>query len=371
MYDGKAAAAANNTPTASPYAPYIAAGRFAALKKSATLFAPVTLVKESNDSKVYLTLDFDKLVWVRSWDEVAEYGVGPGSLVTVPAGGLSRYRDGGQAIKTGLRCGAATYLVAGGKLVAVASPDTAGLPVLDAGAATCAQLPDAGAGAGSVLAVKSSTSPSVAIIQAGQQRAVLSWALLLQANGGAAPSITTLRSATLATFPTGPVLADGQVVKLSASADIMFVSGTTAYRLPSAGVADDLGIGLAFTLLTVEAFEGLTKGSDVGPFVACAGQTYLAGSGDLWPVAAQVAPAPAVVALSAAACARLDQQSGAARDGIFVKTSSSGDVYMVEGGAAKHVTSWAKLLQLAGGTAPQIITLSTSSLAVIPKGNPV
>ncbi|MGP6176484.1 hypothetical protein ACTU6U_04180 [Microbacterium sp. A196] len=370
FFDSRAAAALNNTPGSPPYAPYITAGQFAALTKAAPYYAPISVVKADNDSKVYLTVDFDKLVWIRNWTEVVEYGVGPGSMVTVPASGLSRYRDTGLVIKTGLRCGSATYLVAGGALAPVGSSATAGLPVMDAGAQTCAQLPSTGV-AGTVLAVKTATSPSVSIIEAGKQRSVLSWDLLVQANAGAAPSIATVQPATLATFPTGPAMADGQVVKVSNSPDIMFVSGQTAYRIPSAGVADDLGIGLAFTMLSDEAFSGLTKGIDIGPFVTCAGQSYVAASGDLWQISSQVMAVASTVEMSAPACARIDLQSNSARDRIFVKSSTSGDVYVVEGGTAQHVTSWATLVTLAGTSSPQILTLSSSSLAVLPKGNPV
>lgn len=370
LYDARAAAAVNSTPGKPPYAPYISADRFAKLTKSAPHFAPVSVVKADNDSKVYLTVDFDKLAWIRNWSEVAEYGVGPASMVTVPASSMSRYRDSGLAIKPGLRCGAQSYLVASGALAPIATPASAGVALMDAGAATCAQLPSIG-GAGNVLAVKTAASPSVVVLEAGKQRPVLAWGLLVQANGGAAPSIATVQPATLAAFPTGPAMADGQVVKLSTSPDIMFVSGQTAFRIPSAGVATDLGVSLAFTLLSAEAFSGMTKGPDVGPIVACAGQTYLASSGGLWPISANVMPTTSVVQLSAAACARLDLKAGGAKDRVFVKSASSGDVYVVEGGSAKHVTSWAKLVALAGTGSPQILTLSANSLAMLPKGGAV
>ncbi len=367
LFDSRAAAAVNSTPGKPPYAPYISADRFAKLTKSAPYFAPVSVVKADNDSKVYLTVDFDKLAWIRNWSEVAEYGVGPASMVTVPASSMSRYRDSGLAIKPGLRCGAQSYLVASGALAPIATPASAGVALMDAGAATCAQLPSIG-GAGNVLAVKTAASPSVVVIEAGKQRPVLAWSLLVQANGGAAPSIATVQPATLSAFPTGPAMADGQVVKLSTSPDIMFVSGQTAFRIPSAGVAADLGVSLAFTLLSAEAFSGMTKGPDVGPIVACAGQTYLAASGGLWPISATAMPTTSVVQLSAAACARLDLKAGGAKDRVFVKSATSGDVYVVEGGSAKHVTSWAKLVALAGTGSPQILTVSANSLSMLPKG---
>lgn len=366
LYDSRAAAAVNKTPNAAPYAPFISASRYSSLKKSAPYYAPLTLVKATTDAKVYMTVDFDKLVWIKSFEEVAEYGVGPGTLAVVPSASLSRYRDSGQAVKVGLRCGDATYLVAGGRSVAVASPATVGLPTLTAAAETCAQLPAAPAGQGTALAIKTADSPSVFVLEAGKRRAVLSWQLLIAANGGTPPQVATVRASTMASFAVGPAIADGQVVKATNSPDIMLISGTAAMRIPSAAVAADLGLSLAFTTLRPEELVGYAKSGDLGPVVTCAAGTYLAASGSLWPVSAQVADPQA--ALSASACARFALKAGPALDQVFVKSQSSGDVYLISRGKSSHISSWSSLVALAGTSSPRILVLTPSSLAWFPKG---
>lgn len=370
IFNAAAAAAVSGTPRSAPYAPYISAARYASMTKSAPYYAPLTAVKSSASPKVYVTVDFDKLIWVRSWAEAVEYGVQPSSLATVSAAELSRYKEVPQALAPTIRCVGTTYFAGSGALLRANAPATLGLGVVDAGAATCAQLP-AIASNGPAVAVKTASSSAVFVVENGKRRQALSWNLLVSANGGAAPAIATVQPETMNAIPVGTAIADGQTARGYSKPDLLWIDGARALWIPSEGIAKDVGIGLAHQAVPDVAIAPYTRGVTLSPWLRCAGRTYFAASGTLHPVSAQAATGFTPIELGAAACARLRLGSAAELPAVFVKSSASSVVYKVENGKLRPVSTWAALLATNGGVAPTILTVTPATLATIPPGSPI
>ena len=370
MYNHAAAAAANGTVGNPPYAPFISAGRYAALTKTRTYFAPAQLVKSTTDAKVYLTAEFDRLLWVRSWADVADYNRGPANLAVVAPADLAHYRETGTVTPT-LECEGATYFPAGGWLYRLANPANVGLAATSVTRATCAQFSVAAADGLNTLAIKSASAADVMIVEAGKRRAVLTWDLLIASNGGTVPRIATVEASTIAALPVGPSLADGQVIRAASSPDLQIISETTSHWVTSAGIAADLGIPLAHHVLADADAGQYTKGAAVGLWVSCGDHIGFAASGRIWPITAEAAAGFAPLRLSAAVCARMTWDSAVPRSLVFVKSVSSADVFVAENGTLRHVTSWDALLRLGGGSIPPILTTSVAGLGSMTRGVPV
>ncbi|WP_314095455.1 hypothetical protein [Microbacterium foliorum] len=370
VYDGRAAAAVSGTPRSAPYAPYISASRYASMTKSAPYYAPLMAVKSASSPKVYVTVDFDKLIWVRAWSEVAEYGIRSSDVRTVAAAELSRYTEIAQPLAPTLRCIGATYFAGSGTLHAVPDPAGSGLAATEVGAATCGELPKATT-SGPMLAVKSSASPAVFVIQQGRKRQVLSWNLLVAVNGGKTPTVATVQAATLAAVPVGSVIADGQIARGQSSPDLLWIDGARALWIPSEGLAADIGIGIAHQVVPDAAIAPYARGVTLSPWLRCAGRAYFAASGTMWPVSAQAFAGITPIDLGAAACARLRLGTSAELPAVFVKSSSADSVYKIENGKARRISAWDALLRANAGVAPTIVTVKPATLSSIPAGAPI
>lgn len=368
LYNDAAARAVNGDVRTTPYAPYLAPSRYNALTKRPMLFAPAQLVKSSTDSKVYLTLNFDRLAWVRDWGVVADYNRKAADLAVVAPTDLAAYRTDGDVAPT-LSCDGVSYFPAAGWLYRLADPSKVGLSSMTAGADTCRQFSTSGTVISGDLAVVGQSSPDVSIIEEGTRRVALSWQLLVQHNGGSVPPIIRVADTTVNGIAESAPIADGMVVKSPSSPDLKLVSGKSASWITSAGIASDIGLDLRYTLLSDARMSGYQGGPQVGPWLKCADQTYFGASGRLWPLSAFAASASGFTALelSGGACAALKRET-AVVSLVAVKVADSPTVYVASGGTLRPVASWSALVAMAGGAPPQILTVTKATLDSMPKG---
>lgn len=362
LYNEAAARALNGDMRATPFAPYLPAARYAGLTKAPLVFAPGQLVRSTTDPRVYMTADFDRLLAVNAWSDVADYNRLPTDLATVPPTDLARYRAD-VAVAPTLRCPTGTYLPTGGILHRLGSPERAGLPAVDVAEITCAQFPVGSAAPGAV-ALRTSDDGTVFVIEQSQRRRVVTWSHLLDHNGGSAPVVLVVKPTTLQAIPFGPPIADGTLVKGSDAA-LAMVSGSTSHWVQSFDVVRELGVPTSHRAVTDAEVAALTPGATLGLWVDCGGIIGFAASGRVHTVTAAAAAGFTPVSLSAATCARLTTEvTGLSR--VFVKARSSSTVFIAENGAYRPVGSWSELLTLSGGP-PRILVVSDGTLASLPR----
>ncbi|MBZ4487088.1 hypothetical protein LQ938_04175 [Microbacterium sp. cx-55] len=366
LYNAAAARSANNDVRTTPYAPYLNTDLYLAAPKRSLVFAPAQLVKAANDQTVYLTVDYDKLLYVPTWDSVADYNRDGSSLAVVSPEELSGYKMSGTVTPL-LSCNGATYLPVAGWLNALANPSSTGLGVTSAGAATCAQFSARDGQIAGVLAIKTADSADVWVVDRGSRRYAISWSALVAQNGGAAPQIITVGRGTRDGIPEGvPVLA-GSVVKTASSPDLLLTGAANTYWIPSGGLAADLGIALSYRVIPDAQATGLPRGSQLSSWIRCGTMTYFGAEGRMWPVSEQAARGFTPTVLDAAACATVSR--GTDTLGLVaVKRAGSADVFVASGGQLRYVTSWNALLQLNGGAAPRVLTVSPDALNAMPAG---
>jgi hypothetical protein len=362
LYDEAAARAVNGDMRATPFAPYLPAARYAVMKKAPLVFAPGQLVRASTESRVYMTADFDRLLAVNTWADVAEYSRLPSSLVTVPPADLSRYRSD-EAVAPTLRCPSGTYLLAGGVLHRLGTPERAGLRTVDVAEITCAQFP-LGEPAPAALALRAESDASVFVIEAAQRKRALTWGHLVAVNGGSAPPVFVVKSATLQTMAFGSPVADGLLVK-GTTADLVMVSGGNSHWLPSFDVAREIGVPTSFAIVSDAEIAALTPGAALGIWVDCGGIIGFGASGRIYTVTGAAATGFTPLALSPSTCARLTTERSDLNR-VFLKSAGSPAVFVAENAVYRQVKSWSELLSLSQGP-PKILTVSDGTLASLPR----
>ena len=364
LFNEAAARAVNGDMRATPFAPYLPTARYTALTKAALAFAPGQLVRTTSDARVYMTADFDRLLAVNAWSEVAEYNRLASDLATVAPTDLARYRVGGAVAPT-LRCPSGTYLPTGGTIHRLASPDRAGLSAVEAAEITCAQFP-VGTPVADALALRTVENSTVFVIEQSQRRRAVTWGHLVGANGGENPVVLFVKPETLQSIAYGAPIADGTLVK-GTSAELSMVSGLNSHWVQSFTIARELGVPTSFTAVTDAEMAALTPAATLALWVDCGGVSGFAASGRIYTVTPAAAAGFAPIGLSAATCARLSLDA-VALSKIFVKAKASSAVYVAEGGAYRQVGTWAELMSLSGGT-PKILEIADATMASLPRAS--
>ncbi|WP_148286406.1 hypothetical protein [Microbacterium sp. B19] len=370
LYNASAARALAGDVRVTPYAPFMNSDIFAAVPKRPLLFAPAQLVRAANDPKVFLTVDFDKIAYVPSWDSVSDYNRVPGDLAVVPASDLTAYTAAG-TVSPLLSCDGATYLPAMGWLNRLADPGRTGITPIPATAATCAQFSTRDGTIAGDVAVKTADSADVFVLEGATRRPALTWSALVAHNGGSAPVITTVSAGVRQALPAGAPVVSGLVVKATSSPELYLGGDQQISWIPTAGLAADAGIVLDYRVLPDAQVASLKKSPTLGSWIRCGTTTSFAAEGRLWPTSSAAAQGFTPVVLEAGACSALNRSSSAPLDLVAVKADGAADVFVARDGKLRHVTSWAALVGLNGGSAPRILTVSRDALAALPAGDPI
>ncbi len=344
------------------------AARYQSMSRLPQQFAPATLIKDRAAAQVYLTDGTSTLLPVTDFGLSADLGRPSSGLLSVAAADLAGYQPATTALGPALRCGTATYVAAGGTLHRLADPARAGLTPLALNEATCRQLNLNGTTVAEALLVKSSSSPTVYVVEAGTRRTVASWADAQRLGGSSSPLVLVLSTAGIAAIPEGgPTLVDGTLVKAPGAPEVYVVSGRDLARIPSFELAAEWGIPRQLTEVPAAEVTSRNRVADLGLWGRCGAETVFAASGRVVAVTtpAGVAGFPTTT-WSSAACAGWTRGQPVSR--VFVKSASDPTVYAADNNTYRPVASWDALVRFAGGQAPAIQTISPVVLATLPRG---
>jgi hypothetical protein len=200
---------------------------------------------------------------------------------------------------------------------------------------------------------------------------VSSWSALVALNGGASAFVAQMRSQVGARYSTGHVaLEPGTLVKSASSADVYVVDGLNRkVGVPDFAVTRELGLGQAYSTVTQGTLDGYARSAaNLSLLVRCGGTSYLATQGSIVALANPGSTGLPVTDLVPTTCRTLDATGGTVTGSVLVKSAADPSVYVLQGGQARPVSSWAKLVALAGTSSPTITTMGASALARIPVG---
>lgn len=169
------------------------------------------------------------------------------------------------------------------------------------------------------------------------------------------PSVSAKLSAGVLQFAPGTLVAATGDSRVWLAAD----DGKLLY-VPAFGIVDDLGLARTVHTVSTSDFAGLTQVGTLSAVVSCAAQTYIGASGLLYGVSDASGLTPLV--LDAGTCGLL-KTAGETPTALFLQSVGASEVYALEAGRLRHVTSFAKLAQLAGTSSPRILKVTAATLA--------
>ena len=166
--------------------------------------------------------------------------------------------------------------------------------------------------------------------------------------------------------PVRSLFAPGQLVRAAGDDRVWLLrDGGSLLYVPSFGVTDDLGLSRSVAVVPAADFGAWTQAGTLSPVVSCGGSAYLGASGTLF--ALGDASGVTVSDVGAAVCGVLRLSPDAA-GAVFVKVPGGPEVFALQGGSVRHVTSMATLVQLAGTSTPRILVVTEGTRARFPTG---
>ncbi|WP_229051724.1 N-acetylmuramoyl-L-alanine amidase [Aeromicrobium sp. Leaf350] len=341
----------------------------------AALAANASFVKSANDPSIYLLVDGTKH-HVPDGAEMAILATRFGSYVsTVDASALSRYPTGSPATRyVRDQASQALYLLhADGTKHRFPTVDLVAKYGYELGSylpLSAAQVGQFGTGGevGPVFAVETGTQLN--LISGSTSRPITSVEAWIAVRGGS-DSVGRMSAANAAKYTPGPAVVQPGVLVKEQSDPAVYLSANDSElaHVSSFDIAKDAGVTRLVTVGDGLLDRNPTSKGSLGPAVTCGSKSYLVGSGRLTQVTGWGSSGLTPVTISAQACDALVPAGGTLSPPFFVQRSGAA-VYLVEGGQLHHVRSWARLLQLAGGSAPTILGWGEATSALVPVGAP-
>jgi hypothetical protein len=209
------------------------------------------------------------------------------------------------------------------------------------------------------------------LLDGGVKYPVSSWSALVALNGGASPFVATMRPSVGSRYAVGhTALEPGTLAKSPAGADVFLIDGLKGkVGVPSFAITKELGLGDAFANVSQQTLDGYARSAaNLSLLVRCAGVTSLATQGRVVALADPGSTGVPVTDLAPTTCRALDATGGTVQGPVFVKSATDSTVLLLQGGQARPVTTWARLVALAGTPSPTITTLGGAALGRIPVG---
>lgn len=332
-----------------------------------------TLVKTSTASTVYLVDGSSRLVPLAAFSSAADAGFST-TYTTVAPSLLDTYTVAGSRLTNVVVCGSTRYLAADGKLWPLAPSMLSSLPATTLDPQTCA-VPPAGPTvlASTILLTPTAGGKIYALDATGRKRFVPS--IETAASISAPEPVRLLRVGNhfLGTLQNaGAMLPAGRLVKSSASPTVYLADGfDRLIPISSFSTATDAGISTAYlTLSSTDLAGAQIDSTPLRNTISCAGSTYFAGSGSLWPVASDVVSGLPITALGAETCQTL-RKSTTELGAIIARSPSSPVLYAVSGGSKLRISSMLSVSILNAPQAATWLTVSDHFLASLPIGESV
>ncbi|QPZ39407.1 hypothetical protein [Paramicrobacterium chengjingii] len=338
----------------------IETGSLASFATGAPILGPATLVKANGSPDVYFVDGSSERHRLPSWVLAREFGL-PDGYDAVGQIALSPYKDTGK-LSQFVRCESRLYLAGSGQLTRIESGDSAGFDVTELQASTCAALDKGGTISGRVF-VRVAGAPEVYLLEAGHVRHVVSTSALLALNGGKMPTLVNVSSATLNSYELGfPVLGPGTLVKETSKSEVFLIIGDQKIRVPTWGVAIDLGLGTTYTSVPDESTQGYERSStDLSPMVMCSGELYIGAGGTFSSI--NSSHGMKYTQLDPGMCGSLDYSGPTIANRLIVEDGASGDLYLVENGEFNLVKDNEKVKDMKGHDDLVILTLDSRTIS--------
>jgi hypothetical protein len=187
-------------------------------------------------------------------------------------------------------------------------------------------------------------------------------------NGSVPLVLVPISQASADTIPTGAdVLTVTSLVKTASAVTVYFVDGTSSLiPITSFALAAEFGVS-GYSVVDNSTLSVYTPVSaPLSLAVSCGGVSYVAGAGQLWPVAST--GGLTVTSLASSTCAALPISRTSDTGALFYRVASSGYIYYISGGQKHFVHSMTSVYALNGSVPLVLVPISQASADTIPTG---
>lgn len=351
-----------------PYVATMSSTAASALPMGNIVVAPRSLIKTATNDSVYMTDGLTHRYGVSTFDIAADYGAY--GYRVVPDSVMSGYRPASTNLSIAATCGGVQYVASQGALLQWnASNNAAGLPTSALDALTCSLMPKGGTFSGALF-VKSTDNGTVFQIISGTRNTIWTWTQLLATTGGSTPAIIVLNPGTIARIPmTQYSLQPGTVGRTVADTSVFVIDGRGRIPVHSLTTTSELGLP-NWTYLDSGTLSNYSVTSGVlTRVVTCGSTTYIGIGGVLHAISSASVTGIPTTSLSSTTCARMSAAPDPAVSHVYAIEAGNATIYQISGGEKHPVSSWARLLQLNGGTPPAYFATVAGGLGDIPLGS--
>ena len=221
--------------------------------------------------------------------------------------------------------------------------------------------------------IRVGAAPEVYVLEAGTKRHVYNGDAWLHVSRGTPGYVATMRVQPGQAIPAGPsVFGPNTLIRGASSGDVLLVTPSgPLLPIPSFGLALEFG-AVKYSVVPDAALAGSQiSPTRLTPIVRCGTQPYLAANGVLSPISgADVGGLPSSD-LSVEQCATFAKSAATLAAPFFIQAKGRAEVYVVEGGTLRHVRTYAQLAALNGARALTILNWSSETVAATGIGAPL
>ena len=338
----------------------------ATLADGPEIVAAGTFIKGPTGAAVYLVDGSSRLVPVPSSSLSADFT--PASVQTVSAATIAGFTISSPNLTSVVSCGGNTYIAGGGQLWRLTGNSNFGLSTTALDATTCAALPQSPQAISGPLFLRSPSTGVIYYVLNGAKSYLSSMAAVYALNSGPMPTMVPLGAGSLNAIATGrPLLAPTQLVKTAGNAAVYMIDGLSR-KIPIDLFETAVEFGISgYSVVPDATLNAYTAASaDLSIVVTCGASYYVAGGGQLWTLAAKSSFGLPTTALDPLTCTSIAKSPQVVSGALFVRSPSTGAIYLVSSGKKNYMATMAAVLSANGGTQPVFVPLSQPVLAEIP-----
>lgn len=332
-----------------------------------TLLNPQSLVKSPSSDAVYFVDGLDRKIQITSFGVASEFGAS--GYVTVPDNILSGYATADGYLSILVKCDDGPRVAAAGRISTRTGGTSGGFVPPSLSTSTCGSLPLGPPISGEVF-VKAPGAATVYLVDNGRVRAIGSWDELLQLNQGRAPVILNVSPGTISAMQLPARIAPGTVTRSATDPMLYLIDDDAKVAVSSFVTLREAGLPQWSFSAKSDIDAMPTRAGFISRVLECSGKPYFAAGGVMHLLAAN-STGLASTPLGPETCARLTLRSTAALNAVFVKTPDASTVYLVSGGLRHAVSSWQRLVELAGTANPAVLVTGTGGLDDLASGDAV
>jgi len=232
---------------------------------------------------------------------------------------------------------------------------------------TQAQLQRFVTGAPLTQFARSASTSMIYYIDNGLKRGIHSWAQVVAIAAGGSTAFADVPQPTLSMIRSGPdYLTPGSVIRTATDPALYLANGDTdAVPITTGNILNEFGLGSSVVTISPasrDAMNLLTTPLTLS--IVCGADTYIAGGGKTWKVPA-TSGLPTTT-ITPETCAGIPRSDQVVTGPVFLRNSTTGEIFVITGGKKTSVPSIEQLRALNGSNPLVLIPATVATLASIP-----